>query len=73
MDLIAINKNPYEGLKHQPDEASELQNTIAINKNPYEGLKPCNAESAHQNQVMIAINKNPYEGLKLSLLPVRYI
>ena len=38
-ERIAINKNPYEGLKLSFLRRPKNSYTIAINKNPYEGLK----------------------------------
>ena len=61
--LIAINLNPYQGLKLFVVAVIVVAVVIAINLNPYQGLKrfgsvgfvfPC----------VIAINLNPYQGLK---------
>ena len=37
---IAINLNPYQGLKQKSISSLVIQYNIAINLNPYQGLKP---------------------------------
>ena len=61
---VAINLNPYQGLKHGQTHPWTYSVTVAINLNPYQGLKRgCTWDSCAR--CTVAINLNPYQGLKL--------
>ena len=37
--MVAINLNPYQGLKQMRAAEGQIANLVAINLNPYQGLK----------------------------------
>ncbi len=61
---VAINLNPYQGLKQIPIIQSETPEIVAINLNPYQGLKQTSSFEAASGLNYVAINLNPYQGLK---------
>ena len=66
---VAINLNPYQGLKLYCPIASGVNFCqVAINLNPYQGLKLVGTDSQMIHD-LVAINLNPYQGLKLWYFP----
>jgi len=67
---VAINLNPYQGLKRNFASGKRaLDRRVAINLNPYQGLKRC-IPFRQLGRSPVAINLNPYQGLKqVFLLP----
>ena len=63
---VAINLNPYQGLKqcNSSEDLPILVSRVAINLNPYQGLKLPQEYVRPADGVGVAINLNPYQGLK---------
>jgi hypothetical protein len=71
-EQVAINLNPYQGLKLNMLEISCFLVKVAINLNPYQGLKQkyCSCLATDNAVGLVAINLNPYQGLKRRIIPL---
>ncbi len=65
---VAINLNPYQGLKRRIGEKLPRRSAVAINLNPYQGLKLKQIPQFELDK-LVAINLNPYQGLKQDCFP----
>ena len=66
MCIVAINLNPYQGLKRCFASENIGYPPVAINLNPYQGLKLKKNLKGFAD-TFVAINLNPYQGLKLAI------
>ncbi len=73
-DEVAINLNPYQGLKPGlPDVHIRVTGSVAINLNPYQGLKLRLTATTNNRFAKVAINLNPYQGLKHLDFPFKFM
>ncbi len=61
--LVAINLNPYQGLKHQ-GEIAGAQQPCCNQPKSLSGIETFHRASTPVQENLVAINLNPYQGLK---------